>query len=513
MIMIFSVALRDILRLALRESSRHTSIHPMHKASSSARPVRNFGENVEFTPEYRYAPKSEAELLDILRLHSGRKIRAVGRLHAWSAAAACSDVLVDLRHLDRVTIHCNPDDPSQVWAEVGAGSRIKHLLAELHRYRFTMPSLGLITEQTIAGAAATGTHGSGRHSISHYLQGVRLATYDPKTGEPTIRSIDEGDELRAARCSLGSLGLVTSVKLPIRPCYLVEEHFRRYAHLADVLAAEESYDLQQFYLIPWRWDYFAQHRREVPGPRSLLAPLYRLYWSVGMDVLFHLVVCALARRLPASWTRIFCRHVASGLIPRGWKVADRSDHQLTMQHQLFRHIEIEIFVTRSKLAEATEFVGRLLRHAGGEEFAERDALRSRLESIGLGDRFEALRGCYTHHYPICIRKVLPDDTLISPASGSEPWYALSFISYALPNERAGFFTIADVMARTLARLFGGRPHWGKYCPLDPAEAAQLYPRFKDFCALVHSRDSEGRFRNEWTEALFGEPAPATQEIA
>jgi len=486
----------------------------MQKASSSDRPLTNFGQNVEFTPAYRYAPRSEAELLDILRNHSGRKIRAVGRLHAWSAAAACDDVLVDLRRLNQVTIHRDPHDPSRAWAEVGAGCQIKRLLEQLRRHGFTMPSLGLITEQTIAGATATGTHGSGRHSTSHYVQGLRVATYDPQTGAPTIRSIDHGDELRAARCSLGSLGIVTSVKLSIRPGYLVEEHFQRHQHLADVLAAERTYDLQQFYLIPWRWDYFAQHRREVAGPRSRLAPLYRLYWAVGMDVLFHLVVGALARRLPPNWTRGFCRHVAPLLIPRGWRVTDGSDRQLTMQHQLFRHIEIEIFVPRSRLAEAAEFVGRFLSHAGGEPSEESERLRRELTWLGLAEKFDAICGRYTHHYPICIRKVLPDDTLISPASGGdEPWYALSFISYALPKERAGFFAMADVLARSMARLFGGRPHWGKHCPLAPAELAKLYPQFDEFRELVRASDPTGRFRNAWTESLFGFPAQNMREVA
>jgi FAD/FMN-containing dehydrogenase len=483
----------------------------MQKSPPSLHTVRNFGHNVEFTPEYRYAPKSDAELLAVLREHAGRKIRAVGRLHAWSAAAATNDVLVDLRHLNQVKIHRDPHDPSRAWAEVGAGCQIKRLLERLHEHGFTMPSLGLITEQTIAGAAATGTHGSGRHSISHYLQAVRVAAYDPQTGVPTIRSIDEGDELRAARCSLGSLGIVTSVILPIRPCYFIEEHFHRYEHLADVLSAESAYDLQQFYFIPWRWDYFAQHRREVPGPRSRSASLYRLFWAVGMDVLFHVIVCTLARRLPASWTRAFCRKGAPALIPRDWRVVDRSDRQLTMQHQLFRHIEIEIFVARSKLTEALDFVGRFLRHVGGEPLStsageacpESDVLRRELASVGMGDRCEAIAGCYTHHYPICIRKVLPDDTLISPATGAEPWYALSFISYAIPNEREGFFTMSEVLARAMARLFGGRPHWGKYCPLNAAELSQLYPHFEEFCEWVRRSDPDGRFRNDWTEKLFG----------
>ena len=45
-------------------------------------------------------------------------------------------------------------------------------LAELAESKHTLPSLGLIDEQTVAGATATGTHGSGRNSLSHYVQAV-----------------------------------------------------------------------------------------------------------------------------------------------------------------------------------------------------------------------------------------------------------------------------------------------------------------------------------------------------
>ncbi|HKA08563.1 MAG TPA: FAD-binding protein, partial [Gemmataceae bacterium] len=305
-------------------------------------PVTNFGGNTTFRPAGRYAPRSESELLDILRRHRGRRIRAIGRLHSWSDVTVCEDVLLDLRHFDSVVVHAD-------YVEVSAGCPIKRIIRELQRTGHTLPSLGLIDEQTIAGAAATGTHGSGRHSMSHYVEAVRLACYDPHTGEPTIREISSGPELRAARCSLGCLGIVTSVRLLIRPQYQIEEHFRRYERLELVLEQEVTYDLQQFFLVPWRWDYFAQHRREVDRPRSRLAPLYRLYWGVGMDVGLHILVRLLARWIPGWCTWVFFRQIIPRLVPKGWKIVDRSDRQLIMQHELFRHIEIEIFVARSRL--------------------------------------------------------------------------------------------------------------------------------------------------------------------
>jgi FAD/FMN-containing dehydrogenase len=109
---------------------------------------------------------------------------------------------------------------------------------------------GPITEQTIAGAISTGTHGSGRHSLSHYVQSVRVACYNTETGQAEIREFSAGDELRAARCSLGLLGVILSVTMQCRQSYHVEEHFREYKEVADVVQAEEEFPLQQFYLVP-----------------------------------------------------------------------------------------------------------------------------------------------------------------------------------------------------------------------------------------------------------------------
>src|SRR5204862_1652974 len=123
---------------------------------------------------------------------------------------------------------------------------------------------------------------------------------------------------------------------------------------------------------------FAQHRREVVAPRSKLAWLYRLYWTFGMDIGLHLAVMPLAKLMPASCTKIFFRHIVPLTVPRGWKVVDRSDKQLTMEHELFRHIEIELFVPHSHLKKAIEFVTWFLRTIGGEAVSPPEFLRGTL---------------------------------------------------------------------------------------------------------------------------------------
>jgi FAD/FMN-containing dehydrogenase len=439
--------------------------------------IQNFGANQVWRPHAFFAPRSEDELLAVLRVHRGHRIRTIGRLHSWSQAAVGEDVLIDLRHLNRVTIHAGSDRP---WVEVGAGCQIKRLLSRLDRQGYTLPAVGLIDEQSVAGATATGTHGSGKNSLAHYIEAARVARYDPATGEPCITTISEENELRALRCSLGCLGVITSLRLPIRKQYHVEEHFCSYPTLDDVLAQEDRYPIQQFFLLPWRWDYFAQHRREVAQPVSRLAALYRLYWCVGMDVGLHLIIWTLVRALPSSFTKAFFRRVVTKLVPRPWRVIDQSQRQLTMQHELFRHIEIEFFVKRSLMADAIR------------------ALREIMER-------HSETGGYTHHYPICIRKVLTDATLISMSSGwDEPAYALSVISYAKPDQRQGFFALAQELAETLATRFNARPHWGKYCPLSSSELRRLYPAWAEFAAIRESADPAHVFSNDWLQSVFGD---------
>ncbi len=483
-----------------------------YAVSERARPIRptrryhmkisNFGKNVVFQPKDLFAPRSEEEVLSILRDCRGRRIRVVGRLHSWSDAARGNDVLLDLRHLNSVRTEERDGD---TWATIGGGCQIKRVLSELDRQaRVTLPSLGLITEQTIAGATSTGTHGSGKHSLSHYVEEVRVATYDAETGEPVVQTIDNGNELRSARCSLGCLGVILSVKLRCRAQYQVEEHLRKYRNLDEVLQAENDYPLQQFFMVPWSWKFLVQHRREVDRSRSVLASLYRAYWFLVVDLSLHLNLQLIVKIVRSRWlVHTFYRWIVWLTVLRRWKVVDKSQDMLTMEHELFRHIEIEVFVKRSKLKGALDFTRSLIEFCDGDPDAFDEPTEELLSRHGLMESVQPLLGKYTHHYAITVRKVLPDATLISMASSDdEPYYAISFISYHRPRERDGFFQFANVLAETTSRLFEARPHWGKVCPIDSQLVQKLYPHLPEFRRICEAMDPDGVFRNEWVDSLI-----------
>ena len=459
--------------------------------------LQNFGENVSIQPTAYYEPRDEVEVLAILDRHRGEQIRAVGRLHSWSAAPGGEGVVLNLKHFQQVTLH--QQDRAE-WATVGAGCQVKTILQRLKEQGKTLPSLGLITEQTIAGATSTGTHGSGRSSLSHYVRAVRLARYDSVSGKAILETINEGPALQAARCSLGCLGIILCVDMQIRDPYAVEEHFREYDSVEPVLQAETEYPLQQFYLEPWRWKYLVQHRREVPNGRSRLASLYRVYWFLNVDLGLHLLILTtlrLSRRLGVI--RFLFRRLIPHTVPKNWKVVDDSSKMLIMEHELFRHMEMELFVTRDHLPTALDYVKQVLTVAGD---AKADVPELSLNGSDV-QRLTALRGKYGHHYPICIRRVCVDDTLISMASGGEQdWYAISLISYAKPRDRQGFLQVMDFLAATMKQKFGARPHWGKYCPLSAEQLVELYPRFGEFREACERRDPAGVFRNRWIQTLF-----------
>ncbi|MCA9216189.1 MAG: FAD-binding protein [Planctomycetales bacterium] len=460
--------------------------------------IENFGRNVRFRPNRVYTPKSEKELLEILDRHAGEQIRVGGSLHAWSHAARSEGIFLSLEHFNSVSVE---DQHGERVAVVGAGCKVHDLVARLRtEHNLTTPSIGLIDKQSIAGAIATGTHGSGRGCLSSFVRSVRVAVYDADTGLATIRCIDSGEQLQAAQCSLGCLGVVVSVTMEVRPLYNVEETAKLVTSLDAVLELEQAYPLQQFYLLPWSWKILTHSRRESQSNRSWHASIYRWQWWLGIDVGLHVIILTLVQFLrSSSGVKFFFRHVLHRMVIRNWRVVDRSDVVLTMDHALFRHIEIEMFVTDERLAESLAYVQCVIRAFAGESDALCD-WHSKLEEISLLEPLSSLIGTYTHHYPICVRKILPDDTLISPASGNQARYSISFISYQRTNDRDGYDSFAEFVAYSMAELFGARPHWGKVCPLDDTLIDTLYPKlsaFRDACAEL---DPSGRFSNEWTES-------------
>ena len=474
----------------------------------TTREIENFGRNLRFIPQAYFEPVNEAELIEILDRHSGCNFRAVGSLHSWSEAAYGDEVIISLRLFDQVepvsTAESKTSEANSVW--VGAGIQIKHLLEKLNRIGKTLPSLGLITEQTLAGAVSTGTHGSGRHCLSHYVQAVRIVHYCNDTRRARITTIEGGDALRAVQCGVGNCGIITAIKVEVRDSFQIEELWRAYDTLDQVLEMEKQFPLQQFFLLPWKWTYLAQHRCESNQSASWREWLYRVYFFLTIDIGLHIVLITAGKlfnnKKMVQW---LFRKVLSRAIVKDWRVVGPSPRMLVMEHELFHHIETELFVTADRLSAAIDFVQKSLKWSAGDGADLPDDYLRQVASTGLTGEFQAARGAYGHHYPICIRRVQPDSTMISMSSGgNQDWYAISLISYHRLSNRDGFFKAMNFLARAMALLFNARPHWGKHVPLSASELVALYPEFENFKNVLSQLDPSGQFRNRWFAQLVSE---------
>jgi FAD/FMN-containing dehydrogenase len=160
-------------------------------------------------------PADEAALAQrIAGLAPGERLRAVGSGHSFAPFWAPGDAIValdafaGLRAVDGAR------------ARLGAGTPIHAVGPLLAAEGRALANQGDIDRQTLAGALATGTHGTGTElgSLSSMLRGLRLVD-----GTGAIRTIDGGDALEAARVSLGLLGVFTEVTLETVPVYGLHE--------------------------------------------------------------------------------------------------------------------------------------------------------------------------------------------------------------------------------------------------------------------------------------------------
>ena len=172
-------------------------------------------------PQRVLRPSTEAEIVDAV-IDAGRDgltVRAIGASHSHSRVAASDGVVVELDDWQGV-ISTDAMEPSAV---VRSGSRIFQLGEPLHAAGLALRNQGDIDRQSVAGAIATGTHGTGPtlQNLSASVLGLRMVL---ASGEIVDVGAEADSELfEVARHSLGGIGLITEVHLGLRPAYRLHE--------------------------------------------------------------------------------------------------------------------------------------------------------------------------------------------------------------------------------------------------------------------------------------------------
>lgn len=104
-------------------------------------------------------------------------------------------------------------------ALVQAGISLENLNIAMKAYGLTLPNLGSIHIQSLAGAIATATHGSSmRHGImSSSVRGLRIMLASGELRWCSLKRGQDPDLFRAALVSLGALGVITEIEIELAP--------------------------------------------------------------------------------------------------------------------------------------------------------------------------------------------------------------------------------------------------------------------------------------------------------
>ncbi|HEY5644533.1 MAG TPA: FAD-binding protein, partial [Pseudomonadales bacterium] len=183
-------------------------------AMAAGTPWRNWSGALLAHPAGRFAPGTEAELVDWLRTTRGA-LRPVGAGHSFTPLVPTDGQLLVLDRLNGLIDH----DPESLQATFGAGTRLSSLGPALEAVGQGPLILPDIDRQTLAGAISTGTHGTGLtlHSLSGNVTRLRMVTAAGEVIEASEAS--DADLFRAACVSVGALGIITEATMQNRAAY------------------------------------------------------------------------------------------------------------------------------------------------------------------------------------------------------------------------------------------------------------------------------------------------------
>ncbi len=392
-------------------------------------------------------------------------VRVAGAGHSFSEAVPTDGLLLSLRRMNRII----DLDRSGGLVRVEAGITLQSLNEQLAEHDLALENLGDIDVQSVAGATATGTHGTGGRlqNLSAGIHGMTLALADGSELEVSERN--DAETWRAARVSIGALGVVTEMTLRTVPAFTlrgvdearsIDGVLEQLNHLVD---SNDHFEFFTFPHSPLALTRTNNRVEEPPRPRSRANA-----WINDVLITNHLfgIICRAGRRWPSRIPTL--NRLVSRLAGSSVRV-DRS-YRIFASPRRVRFTELEYSIPRVHGPEAVR------------------AVRAVVEDRGFRVPF-----------PLEVRFVAPDDAFLSPAHGRDTCYIAVHMFQGMEWEPY-FRAVEDIM-----NAFEGRPHWGKRHFQSEDTLRPRYPEWGRFISVRDRLDPEGRFANDYVGRVLGPP--------
>ncbi|MGW9628021.1 D-arabinono-1,4-lactone oxidase [Microbacterium sp. NPDC055521] len=436
-------------------------------STGTRRAWQNWGRTVRAHPRDVVCPTSVEQVCEIVATaaRSGRRVKAVGAGHSFTAIAKADDVQMSLDGLSGL----RSVDSAQQTVTLGAGTRLHEIPALLAPLGLAMENLGDIDTQSIAGAVSTGTHGTGSRfrGIAAQIAGVTLVT-----GRGEVMRVDAEHSpqlLPAVAVGLGALGILVEVTVRCVPAFDLRAR-ERAEPLAAVLDTIESRvrdaDHFEFFWFPHTETALTKMNTRVSAGegRAPLQPVRRWFDETLMANGMFRATCALGRLSPAAVPTI--NRAAA------WLSGERT----------FSDVSSRVFATR-RTVRFTEMEYAIPADQVVPAFIEvQDAIA---------------RGGWRITFPVEVRFAAADELWMSTAYQRPSAYIA--VHRAVGEDPQPYFRAVE----QIMRARGGRPHWGKLHGRAAADLAEAYPRFAEFREVRNDLDPQRVFANRYLERVLG----------
>ena len=419
-------------------------------------PLTNWAGNVVHRPASVSRPTTLAQLQRVIA--GADRVRAVGTGHSFNRIAETTGALISVAELPRVI----DIDGERRTVRVSAGTRYGDLVEPLHAAGLALHNLGSLPHISVAGACATGTHGSGvgNGTLASAVTALEMVTADGD--EVRLSRAEDPDVFDGCVVALGALGVVTALELDVQPAFDVRQHVYEglslealREHFDEVMSA--AYSLSLF--SDWRSRQIDQvwRKERVVGTSAAgggEAPA-QLFGATLADGPRHPVpglpgeICTEQGGRPGPWYERL-PHFRLGFTPSSGQ-----------------ELQSEWFVPREDGVAALEAL---------EDLREPIAALLHIAEV---------------------RTIAADSLWLSPSAGRDT-VALHFTW--VHDEPAVRLLVAQLEQR-LAPL-RARSHWGKVHDLDAARLREQYERYADFASLTRRYDPDGKLRNDLLDRWF-----------
>ena len=409
-------------------------------------------------------PSSESEVVEIVlrAVAEHLRVKVVGSGHSFTGIAVPDEVMIDLAQMNRVV---NVDHVGGV-ITVQAGIVLSDLNAYLESHKLSMPNLGDVTYQTLAGAVSTSTHGTGlqRTGLAAQIRAFKLVT---ASGEVlTCDPVQNAEIFHCGRVSLGALGVITEVTLNVVPAFNLRavEQPMRISHVLDNFAQLiQENDFFEFYWVPHtKWALTKANNVSMDAIDSL-GRFATWYNKMFMENYAFGLLCRVGRLFPKLIPKL------ATILPSSGRVEYVNvSHRIFSSKRLVKFYEMEYSITLDSLVPALREVMQMVEDRG-----------------------------FLISFPVEVRCTGSDDIPLSTSTGRRSAYI------AVHMFKGCEYTEYFAAVETILRKHEGRPHWGKIHNLDASDISSLYPEYQRFIEVRNQLDPEGVFTNDYLRRVLG----------